>query len=72
LESALSRSERLDARVLVARAHHQLTGIPGGSTADHQARAKVILEEIRAELKSDAVFAREDLRPAARAAGLVK
>jgi len=72
LESALSRSERLDARVLVARAHHHLTGIPGGSTADHQARAKVILEEIRAELKSDAVFAREDLRPAARAAGLVK
>jgi hypothetical protein len=66
LEAALSRSEKLGARVLVLQVHYLLGeafGLSGDRAAveDHQRRAQQQLDEVRKEARSDAILARHDL-----------
>jgi hypothetical protein len=66
LEAALSRSEKLGARVLVLRVHYllgetfRLSG-DRASADDHQRRARQLLDEVRKEARTDAILARHDL-----------
>jgi len=68
LEDALSRSERLGARALLARSHYLLaaTCAQAGDQAEsrrHDEQARRILQEIQQESKSEAVVKRADLAP---------
>jgi len=68
LESALSRSEKLGARALLAQSHYLLARDLelGGRAADnpeHYTQARKILDEIQKEAKTDSIVKRSDLSP---------
>jgi tetratricopeptide (TPR) repeat protein/predicted Ser/Thr protein kinase len=68
LESALSRSEKLGLRVLLAQSHYllahdlELSG-KAGDAPEHYTQARKILDEIKNEAKTDSILKRSDLSP---------
>jgi len=68
LESALSRSEKLGARALLAQSHYLLARDLelGGRAADapeHYTQARKILDEIQKDARTDSIVKRSDLSP---------
>jgi tetratricopeptide (TPR) repeat protein len=68
LESALSRSEKLGARALLAQSHYLLARDLefAGKAADapeHYQQARKILDDIQKEAKTDSIVKRSDLGP---------
>jgi eukaryotic-like serine/threonine-protein kinase len=70
IQRALSESERLGLRALIARSHHllsrtlQLSGNPT-EAGRHAAEARDALEDIRKEAGNDNILKRSDLSPIA-------
>jgi len=68
LESALSKSEKLGLRALLAQSHHLLARDLelAGTAADapeHYKQARKILDEIQKDAKTDSIVKRSDLSP---------
>jgi eukaryotic-like serine/threonine-protein kinase len=68
LESAVTKSDSLGARALLARSHYLLgetLRLAGDSAAaaGHYTKARQTLDEIKAEARTDALLARYDLKP---------
>jgi tetratricopeptide (TPR) repeat protein/TolB-like protein/predicted Ser/Thr protein kinase len=68
LESALSRSQKLGLRVLLAQTHYllardlELSG-KAADAPEHYQQARQILDEIKSEAKTDSIVKRSDLSP---------
>ena len=66
LDNAVAKSDKLGARMLLIQSHNSLgealRSTDANAAADHSAKAQQILQEVRAELKNDAILSRRDLK----------
>ena len=73
LESAVTKSQRLSARALLARSHYFLGEAQrsGAASTTHHSKAQELLEEMKREARADGLVARHDLKALSKPAGAV-